>query len=145
MAAQNPAYGSASGKSKIGATEEYNIEFFPGKVKRQDDEGNVVWEKTGNIYWMYSGWNHGTRKRISPKKKHQGVDGITKVENCPNKHRVREYLSRTAQTLEADHANRAGNDSLISGRKGIPPKLHDVGAEWGGGFSSQLGRSMVGD
>lgn len=146
MAAQDPIQGFNEVKGPEESAKEYNIEFFPGKSKKVDEQGKTVWEKTGNIYWMYSGWKNGKRKRVSPTKKHKDVDGITKVENCPNKHRVREYFSRSSQKVDSDTAGHSRDDRIIQGRARVSANLHDAGhSEWGGSLQNLMGGSMVGD
>ena len=53
------------------------------------------WIKTGKIYWIYTTYPNGKRKRVSPSKIYRREKGITSIEQCPYKGRVLEFASRS--------------------------------------------------
>ena len=67
-----------------------SVEFFYGKVKQ-----NGRWIKTGKIYWIYTTYQNGQRKRISPSRIYRREKGITSIEKCPYEGRVLEFRSRS--------------------------------------------------
>lgn len=66
------------------------IEFYYGKVK-QDGK----WIKTGKIYWIYTIYHNGERKRVSPTKIYGKQKGITSIDRCPYEGRILEFRSRS--------------------------------------------------
>lgn len=86
------------------------MEFF--NLRKKDREGH--WRKTGLTYWEYSERDeNGKRHRKSPRTVLGDIPGITKIENCPHKARVAQYLERTGQL--ADSEDTGGPEAVSDG------------------------------
>jgi len=79
----------STGAASIG-DELPNVEFYYGKARKN---GRTI--KTGKIYWIYTTFVNGRRKRVSPTKIYGQQRGITSLENCPHRGRVIQFASRS--------------------------------------------------
>lgn len=87
-----------------------SVEFYYGKVKQ-----NGRWIKTGKIYWIYTTYQNGERKRISPSRIYRNEKRITSIENCPYEGRILEFRSRS---LGFKYTGITGNDEGLQGIEG---------------------------
>jgi hypothetical protein len=67
-----------------------SIEFYYGKVRQ-----NERWIKTGKIYWIFTTYQDGQRKRLSPSRIYGKQKGITSIEQCPFKGRILDFYRRS--------------------------------------------------
>jgi hypothetical protein len=67
-----------------------SIEFYYGKVKK---DGRTI--KTGKVYWIFTTYQDGQRKRISPSRIYGKQKGITSIEQCPFKGRILDFYRRS--------------------------------------------------
>lgn len=80
-----------TGEKTTGETENTpSVEFYYGRVRQ-----NGKWIKTGKIYWIYTVYQNGKRKRISPSKIYRNEKRVTSIENCPYAGRIYEFRTRS--------------------------------------------------
>jgi hypothetical protein len=93
-----------------------SVEFYYGKVKQ-----NGKWTKTGKVYWIYTAYQNGERKRISPSRIYRDEKRITSIDNCPYEGRVLEFRGRS---LGFKYTGVAGDDGRLQGAEsGIATEL----------------------
>jgi hypothetical protein len=86
------------------------VEFYYGKVKQ-----NEKWIKTGKIYWIFTTYQKGKRKRLSPSRIYGKKKGITSIEECPFEGRVHQFYWRS---LGVGTTGGSGNDGRFQGVEG---------------------------
>ena len=108
----------STGATSTGSDELPNVEFYYGKAKK---DGRTI--KTGKIYWIYTTFVNGQRKRISPAKIYGRKRGISSIENCPHRGRVIQFASRSLgfKTTGSTNTGSAGDDGRFQGAEGQPP------------------------
>jgi hypothetical protein len=84
-----------------------SIEFYYGKVKQ-----NGRWIKTGKIYWIFTTYQGGQRKRISPSRIYRREKGITSIEKCPYEGRIFDFYRRS---LGFKNTGSPGDDGRLQG------------------------------
>lgn len=84
-----------------------SVEFYYGKVK-QDGK----WIKTGKIYWIYTIYSNGERKRVSPTKIYGKQKGLTNIDKCPHEGRILDFYQRS---LGFKNTGGSGNDGRLQG------------------------------
>jgi hypothetical protein len=89
------------------------IEFYYGKVKK---DGRTI--KTGKIYWIFTVYPDGQRKRLSPTKIYGKRKGITNIEQCPFRGRVLDFYRRS---LGFQSSGDSSVDGGLSGTEGAAP------------------------
>jgi hypothetical protein len=67
-----------------------SIEFYYGKVKKH---GRTI--KTGKVYWIFTVYDDGERKRLSPSRIYGKRKGITSIEQCPFQGRILDFRRRS--------------------------------------------------
>ena len=84
-----------------------SVEFFYGKVRK---DGR--WIKTGKIYWIFTIYENGQRKRLSPSKIYGKRKGITSIEQCPFQGRILDFYRRS---LSFQSTGDTGHDGGFQG------------------------------
>jgi hypothetical protein len=80
-----------TGDQSTGDTENLpSVEFYYGKVRQ-----NGKWIKTGKIYWIFTVYQNGQRKRLSPSRIYGKTKGLTSIEKCPFKGRILDFYRRS--------------------------------------------------
>jgi len=93
-----------------------SVEFYYGRVRH-----NGKWIKTGKIYWIYTTYQYGERKRISPSKIYRNQKGVTSIEQCPYAGRILEFRTRS---LGFKYTGGTGDDGRFSGvEESVSPQL----------------------
>lgn len=85
------------------------IEFYYGKVFQ-----NGRWIKTGKLYWIFTVYINGERKRVSPTKIYGKQKGLTSIDKCPFEGRILEFYSRS---LGFKNTGDSGNNGRFQGTK----------------------------
>ena len=99
----------STGDKTTGAADNLpSIEFYYGKVKQ-----NGKWIKTGKIYWIYTTYQNGERKRISPSRIYRQEKRITSIEQCPYEGRILEFRTRSLGFKYTGGSNGIGGFSGI--------------------------------
>ena len=102
----------STGEEYTGDTDNIpSIEFYYGKVK-QDGR----WIKTGKIYWIYTIYQNGQRKRVSPSRIYRREKRITSIDKCPYKGRILEFYQRSLSFKNTGGSDDAGRFQGTEGR-----------------------------
>jgi hypothetical protein len=100
-----------TGDQSTGDTENLpSVEFYYGKVKQ-----NGRWIKTGKIYWIFTVYQDGQRKRLSPSRIYGKQKGLTSIDKCPFEGRILDFYRRS---LSFKNTGGAGNDGRFQGIEG---------------------------
>jgi hypothetical protein len=111
----------SNGESLINLTVNYNVEFIEGRVKK-----NGRWIKTGKIYWIYTTYREGKRRRISPTAVHGKQRFLTSIDNCPHQGRIEEYFrNRKDAAISSDGSNSNGYSDSAGGFQSIEGTIFD--------------------
>ena len=97
-----------TGDETTGDTENLpSVEFYYGKVKQ-----NGKWIKTGKIYWIFTVYQDGQRKRLSPSRIYGKRKGITSIDKCPFEGRILDFYRRS---LAFKNTGDPDNDGRLQG------------------------------
>jgi hypothetical protein len=101
-----------TGDQSTGDTENLpSVEFYYGKVRQ-----NGKWIKTGKIYWIFTVYQNGQRKRLSPSRIYGKQKGITSIEQCPFKGRIFDFYRRSLGFKTTGDPSDGGRFQRIEGR-----------------------------
>jgi hypothetical protein len=107
----------STGEKSTGVSDNLpSVEFYYGKVRQ-----NGHWIKTGKIYWIYTTYQNGQRKRVSPSRIYRNERRITSIDNCPYEGRILEFRSRSLGFKYTGGTD--GNGRLSDSQEGTSEKL----------------------